>query len=162
VYIQTGQYDQALAQLDTSKNLARRAPGVLVHFGVIALARGHAGAAAGEFERALALRRSSWPLGYLGCALARLGRRAGAEKVIAELQAMSGTVSPDYEIATICAALGDRDRSLAALERAYADRSPQLLWVNVDRMLDSLRGDPRFAGLLKRMKLQQTSSASRS
>ncbi len=44
--------------------------------------------------------------------------------------------------------------ALASLERAYEDRSMMLPFVKIDPQLDSLRSDPRFADLLRRMNLQ--------
>jgi len=93
-------------------------------------------------------------LGHVGHTLARLGRIEEALQVMVERQSMSAKVSPEYELALIHAALGDKDRAFAALDRAFTDLAPPLLWVKVDFLLDGLRGDPRFAALLKRMRLQ--------
>ena len=43
------------------------------------------------------------------------------------------------------------DRTLAALETAYKDRSPRLLFLAVDPRFDRLRSDARFLGLIKRV-----------
>ncbi|MDQ6894627.1 MAG: hypothetical protein M3167_18385 [Acidobacteriota bacterium] len=48
------------------------------------------------------------------------------------------------------AELGDRDQTIAWLERAYADRDPVLLLVRVHPAFDSIRGDPRLEPLLRR------------
>ena len=59
-------------------------------------------------------------------------------------------VSP-YFVATIYAGLGDRDQALKNLEETYADRNEMLGWLKVDPLMDSLRSDPRFQDLLRRM-----------
>jgi len=62
---------------------------------------------------------------------------------------------PPYNIATVDAALGDKDEAFAWLDRAYADRSFYLTWIKVDPQMDSLRLDPRFADLMRRVGLPQ-------
>jgi hypothetical protein len=52
------------------------------------------------------------------------------------------------------AAVGDSDRAFAALERAYAERSAGLTYLNVDPGYRPLRGDPRFADLVRRIGLK--------
>ena len=91
-------------------------------------------------------------LAALGHVYARSGRRAEAQKVIADLQetARRRYVSP-YDVATIYAGLGDNEQALAWLEKAYEDRSGWLAWwLKVDPKFDMLRSDPRFHNLLQR------------
>ena len=89
----------------------------------------------------------------LAHAYAVSGRRANAEKIIAELHERSGRtyVSP-YDMATIYAGLGDKEQTFVWLEKAYEDRSGWLaLWVKVDPKFDIVRSDPRFRNLLRRV-----------
>jgi hypothetical protein len=58
-------------------------------------------------------------------------------------------VSP-YNFVIIYAALGDKDKALEFLERAYDERSYYMTWLNVDFQLDSLRDDPRFKDIVRR------------
>jgi hypothetical protein len=51
-------------------------------------------------------------------------------------------------LATVYAALGDRDRAIPLLEQAARAYDPVILRLKVDPRLDKLRGDPRFAKLL--------------
>jgi hypothetical protein len=57
-----------------------------------------------------------------------------------------------WDVATLYAYAGDKDRCLEWLDRAYVVRDPILpyLWIPD---FDSVRDDPRFRDLLKRMKL---------
>jgi tetratricopeptide (TPR) repeat protein len=59
----------------------------------------------------------------------------------------------DVWLAYIFTGLGERDSAFAALERAYAAKEGDLLFVKVDPLLDPLRGDPRMKDLLGRMGL---------
>jgi DNA-binding SARP family transcriptional activator/TolB-like protein len=49
--------------------------------------------------------------------------------------------------------LDDRDRAFQWLERAFEQRCPQLVYLSVDPRYDSIRSDPRFVGLLRRIGL---------
>jgi TolB-like protein/DNA-binding winged helix-turn-helix (wHTH) protein len=90
---------------------------------------------------------------FLAHAYAEAGRRDEAEKILARLMQKSKTarVSP-YVIGTIYAGLHDNDRAFAFLEKAYQEKSPDILWhLRADVRLDNLRSDPRFQDLLGRM-----------
>ena len=54
-------------------------------------------------------------------------------------------------IAVIYAGLGEKDKAFEWLDRAYEDRSFSLLWLKIDPMTKSLRSDPRYGELLKKM-----------
>ena len=61
-----------------------------------------------------------------------------------------------YNIAVIYAGLGEKDRAFALLDQAYKDRSYYLAtYLATDARMDSLRSDPRFAELSKRVGLPQ-------
>jgi DNA-binding winged helix-turn-helix (wHTH) protein/TolB-like protein/Tfp pilus assembly protein PilF len=55
--------------------------------------------------------------------------------------------------ATIYAALRDTRQALSSLERAYREHDMDLVYLKVDYTYDSVRSDPRFQELLKRMRL---------
>ncbi len=67
-------------------------------------------------------------------------------------EAKSQYVSPWY-VATVYTGLGEKDQAFAWLEKAYAERSSQLTWLNVYPVLTSLWSDPRFADLARRVGL---------
>jgi DNA-binding winged helix-turn-helix (wHTH) protein/TolB-like protein/Tfp pilus assembly protein PilF len=58
-----------------------------------------------------------------------------------------------YQRAAVDAALGDRDAALDHLNRAVDERSVWIEWLKADPSLDPVRGDPRFAQVVKRMGL---------
>jgi len=57
-----------------------------------------------------------------------------------------------YEAVVFLAAAGEKERALAELERSYEVFGPLL---RIEPLLDPLRGDPRFEGILKRAGLSQ-------
>lgn len=86
----------------------------------------------------------------LGRAYARAGRRAAAERVLADLQAFGRReYTAPFQLAVIYAALGDKDRAFDALGQTIAARSWYATWLRADPSFDTLRPDPRFARLLE-------------
>ena len=55
--------------------------------------------------------------------------------------------------AVIYAGLADTNRTLAWLEKGYQERSTWMVWLKVDPRFDSMRSDPRFQSLLRRLGL---------
>jgi hypothetical protein len=49
--------------------------------------------------------------------------------------------------------LGDKEQTFKWLEAAYKERTEPLLYLRVDPRLDTLRSDPRFDDLLRRVNL---------
>jgi TolB-like protein/Tfp pilus assembly protein PilF len=91
-------------------------------------------------------------IGHLGNAYARAGRLSEAREVIRKLKERArkdklGT----YEVALVCAGLGDKDQAFEWLEKAYQEHSVGVMFLKVDPTLDPLRSDPRFKDLLRRM-----------
>lgn len=111
----------------------------------------------GEYQKAMAeyqlcvpqMPETKTPIAHL---LAVMGKPAEARRLLAEIeQESSGRIFNAFDIACVYAALGDRDEAFQWLDRAYKDRTVGFL--KVHPMLDSLRGDPRFAQLLKKSAL---------
>lgn len=72
------------------------------------------------------------------------------ELEFAKQRAMQAYVPP-YSFARTYARLGENEQALAWLEKAYNQRSDQLVLLKVDPIFDGLRGDARFRRLLSRI-----------
>jgi len=90
----------------------------------------------------------------LGWLLARSGRRADAEQLLRELELSRGEgyVSP-VAFAILHIGLGNLQKALDWSERAYDERRGWLAYVNVNPVFDPLRNEPRFAALVRKMRL---------
>ena len=78
--------------------------------------------------------------------LARIGQKEEASQTLLELQQDRATRYVDaYHLALLLFVLGKRDEAYQELERAYQERSYQLLIMDVDPKADPLREDCRFA-----------------
>lgn len=88
----------------------------------------------------------------LACIYALSGRTKKARQLLLQLLARSRREDvKSYNIALICAALGDHDQALAYLWRSYEERSMELAYAKVDPLLDGVRSDARFSDLLRRL-----------
>ncbi len=96
----------------------------------------------------------SYTRATLGYALARAGRVDEARAILKALadQAQGDYVSP-VAFATVLLGLGDIHRALDWTERAYEDRRGWVAYVNVNPMMDPMRGHPRFQRLVEKMGL---------
>jgi TolB-like protein/DNA-binding winged helix-turn-helix (wHTH) protein len=92
----------------------------------------------------------------LAHAYSAAGRKAEAHKILRDLQRKSeGTSVPPYTMATIYAGLGENDKAFEFLEKACSEKSLDItLFLQTDFALDSLRSDPRFQNLLRRIGLK--------
>jgi predicted Zn-dependent protease len=89
----------------------------------------------------------------LGQAYARAGQREEAQKILARLseEAKSRYVHA-YSFALMYLALGDKERAIDEIERAYRERAAgDVSQIKVDPMLDDLRANPRFEALVQKV-----------
>ncbi len=155
----TRQWDPAIEQLRHAKELDPTfwfAPSFL---GRAYEQKGQLPDAISEFQRALELESQNPEIwSGLGHAYAASGNRAGAQKVLDHLKELSAHsyIAP-FNFAVIYAGLGEKDQAFAWLHKAFADRSYYMaVYLTTDPRLDTLRSDPRFADLLKRVRLPET------
>jgi DNA-binding winged helix-turn-helix (wHTH) protein/Flp pilus assembly protein TadD len=84
--------------------------------------------------------------------LARQGRSDEALEILSQLEVKrQGEYVDAYPLAFLLEALGRRDEAFQELERAYAERSPMVFWLDRDAKSDTLRDDPRFTVLRDRV-----------
>jgi hypothetical protein len=83
------------------------------------------------------------------------GRTSEARAVLHELEERSKSryVSA-YSLAQIYTALGDKENALLHLEAGFENRDTLMIFLKVDGKWDSIRSEPRFADLIRRMHLE--------
>lgn len=83
------------------------------------------------------------------------GKKIEAQKVLDELGELSKRrYVPAYNVAFIYAGLNDKDKAFELLNKGFQTHSG-LSVIKVETSLSSLRDDPRFKDLLKRMNLPE-------
>ena len=93
-------------------------------------------------------------LAQLGQAFALVGRTDQAREVLRQLEERSSQryVSP-YHMAYVYTGLGEHDRAMDWLERAYEERAGGVFGIKGSFLFIPLRGHPRFKALLRKMNL---------
>jgi len=152
----TRQWDPAIEQLRSAKELDPTFWFAPCFLGRAYEHKGRLPESIAEFQLALELEKDNPEIwSGLGHAYALSRKKAEAQKVLAHLKGLSAHnyVAP-FDFAVIYAGLGEEDQAIAWLNRAYTDRSYYMaVYLTTDARLDSLRSDPRFADLLRRVGL---------
>jgi TolB-like protein/Flp pilus assembly protein TadD len=156
VYIMAGRKAEALGQAEKLHDL--EPDFVLGRYQV-----GLAYIANGMYKEAIALTEKplrSDPNNQLmlqvsGFANAKLGNRAEANSVVSRFQEIRKTqYVMSFFIATIYAALGEKNKAFVELEDAYRQRDWRMSAViKTEPMIEALRDDARYKDLLKRLNL---------
>jgi TolB-like protein/Flp pilus assembly protein TadD len=146
-----GRYDEAIVAgraalaIDPQQSLA--------HFliGQSLLGQGHPTEALTEFARATATRDRS--LAGMAVAHAVLGRAGDARAILDTMlvESKQRYVRPEF-LAWVYLALGQQERTLSLLERAYADKAGGMIYVPVDPRWLPLRGNARFEALAREIR----------
>lgn len=148
------QYDRAIDQL---RNTLEMDPSYeLPH-----LVLGQAYEQKGDFSLAIPELRKAVDLSHgaplmvsaLAHAYGRAGNRVEAVKLLAqmELESKKKYVSP-YYFAIVYVGLGENEKALDWLDKAFADRSNGLVFMRVEPELDNLHSDPRFIALQQKLR----------
>jgi serine/threonine-protein kinase len=146
------QYDAAIAQ--ARKTLAMDPNSAISHvlLGLSFLKKGETVGAIAELQKSKAPDPGAWYQGFLGYAYAISGDRAKAEQALRELEdlAKQQYVSPTV-FATIYLGLGEKEKVLDWLEKAYEQQDSACWYLKIDQIYDSVRNEPRFQALVKRI-----------
>ena len=104
------------------------------------------------FERAQAFSNNPMYKARRARAYVLAGRRREALRLLEELKAVPRTGRfPGYSLATVYAALGDKDEAFRLLVKAVEERDQLSCFLKTDPPFDSLHSDPRWKELLRRM-----------
>ena len=145
------QSDRAIEELGKVFELDPNFPWTRLCLGWAYLQKGDYDRAATELEQA---NLPPWRDGHLGYAYAVSGQAEKARKLIEELQAGSQPEhQTPYHLAMIHFGLGETDKAFEWLDKACEKRSTQLWWIKTLPELDSVRTDPRYQAILRRMNL---------
>jgi len=110
-----------------------------------------------DLHKCLEVSRGGAPaLALLGYVHARLGERDQALRMLDQLEALSKrSFVTAFFIALVYAGLEDKDQAFLWLEKAREEQFNRLAYLKVEALWDPLRSDPRFAELLRRVRIPQ-------
>jgi len=153
LYFNARRYNEAEAQ--ARKTLEMDSHFYLAHYylGEVLQFKGQLTEAIAEYKKAAELDDDPFVLGLLAQAYAKLGQRDEALKMLGQLQELATRrYVTGYSFALVHIALGEKDKAIDWLERAYRDRAgPDIALIKVDPFLDPLRGHPRFEALVQKI-----------
>ena len=157
VYSCVGRHQEALKQL---KNLTELSPDYDVGYSALGIAYVRAAMypqAIANLEKALVMDKDDpdviLDVVDLAYGYAAAGRKNEARKMLATLerQEANGRNLGSQGLYPIYFALGENDRALAWMEKAYREKSESLLYLRCWPEFDHMRADPRFADLVRRV-----------
>ncbi len=150
-----GRPEEAIRHLEETLRVHPHLIPALLHLGIAYTDAGKPDLAIARLEEALAIHpRSSQLLALEAYAHAKAGRRDQALAIVRDLESR-GERQPVSapNLALAWTALGDHDRAFHWLDRAYAEHLFLLRVVTVQPGYAPLRGDPRYAELVRKMGL---------
>ena len=148
-----GQADQAIDVLKKVLQLDSNRPSTHVNLGYAYAAKNMHKEAVAAYQEGLRIGGVSSSTNiYLGASLARLGDRSGALAKLKEVQESKEYISPG-ELAILYTALGDKQKALDTLNRAYQEHDLQLKYLTTEEGYNDLRNEPRFQELVRKVGL---------
>ena len=153
IYFYARRYDEAISQVGKAIEIDPHSYLAHYYLGQIYQLQGHLTEAIAEYQKAVELDDDPQALAFLGQAQARIGQRDEAQEILSRMteEAKSRYVSA-YSFALMFIALGDKERAIDALERAYREGAANdIITIRVDPMLEDLRGQPRFEALAEKI-----------
>ena len=156
-YINARQYDLAVEQLRKALEMDPNYGLAHWYLGLIHAQKEEYSEAEAEIRKAKELLKGNMMLkADTAYVYAVSGQKDRALKVIDELKELSKRrYVSSYHLAMIYIGLRQKDPAFEWLESAYRERSDLLVYLNVEPRLDSLRSDPRFKDLLRRVGLRE-------
>jgi tetratricopeptide (TPR) repeat protein len=146
-------YDEAIEESRQIIELEPDSPSAHGQLAITYAEKGMYAEALGAAQKATSLGwKGTQPQIYLGYIFAKAGQRGETLAILNKLKTTKDYVSP-AELAILYAGLGDKEEALALLHRAYEEHDLQLKDLRIGLGYDSLRSDPRFQDLLRRVGL---------
>jgi len=146
-----GRPADARAALDAAIAINPKAAKAHLLVALLELEAGHLDAATAATEKESGEYYQLEGRAILAYAMKRMPESNAALDKLIELYHASAAI----QIAQAYAYRGERDKAFEWLDRSYAQQDPGLINVKTDPLFASLRKDPRFSKLLRRMKLPE-------
>jgi TolB-like protein/DNA-binding winged helix-turn-helix (wHTH) protein len=150
-----GHYDEAAQQARSALEIDPNFTLAHLYLGSAYVGKQVYPAAIAEFEKALAASKGNvWVLSNLARTYALAGETRKSEMILHDiLNGAKNQSDVAIELATVYAALEEKDQAFVWLEKAYQQRAGGLILIGTAPEYQLLRGDPRFDDLAQRIGL---------
>jgi serine/threonine-protein kinase len=157
IFYHSRQFDQAIEQCKKTIEIDANFHWAHAVLGKTYLQKSMFKEAIAELKKAVSLLAGSAEyLAGLALAYALAGKKDKALEILEEInKRLKQTYVSWFEIALAYAGLKKNNKAFECLEKAYEERSFEMKSVKIEPVLDSLRPDPRFTALLKKMGLDK-------
>jgi len=156
LYLYSRRYDESIALLTNATELDPNLTGAYHNLGLALVQKGSIAEGIKYIEKAVKTEPGAESKMELAYAYTRAGNMEEARKILSELiEGYKENPGLAAAIAGVYASVGEKDKAIAWLEKAYEEHSGFLkAHLGVDFVFDPLRSDPRFILLLKKIGLE--------
>ena len=153
IFCYAHRYDESVRQLQ--KTLEIDPTSFYTHYilGIALQGKGDLSGAIIEYEKAKQLSDNTLVSTLCAAAKAQAGDKDAARRMLSDLDEISRHREVvGYLRAVLYLSLNNKEEALRWLEQGYSERDgSNICWINVDPLLDSLHGDPRFEALVQKV-----------
>jgi TolB-like protein/class 3 adenylate cyclase/Tfp pilus assembly protein PilF len=149
-YTMARRYPEAIEQFNKIVAMDPRFYYARWAFGLALQCNGQLPEAIAQYKKAAELTDDPFVLAWLAQGYAKAGHRDEALKLLAQMQELATKrYVGAWSFAIVHFALGEKEKAIDELERAFRERSdPFITFIKVSPLFDPLRGNPRFQALL--------------
>jgi Tfp pilus assembly protein PilF len=151
-------YDEAMDELKTALEMAPNGVHRHIWLGIAYMQKSMHEEAMAEFERERVVSAGQNPFveAFMGITYAEMGKQAEARRMLEQVleRAKQGYIPP-MSPAGLYFALGEIDEGFEWLEKGYKERDYWICFLKIEPRLDSVRSDPRFKALLRKIGLDK-------
>jgi len=146
-------YDESVWQLRKTLEIDPTSFYTHYNLGIALQAKGDLPGAIVEYEKAKQLGDNTTVSTFYAAAKAQAGDKEAARRMLSDLDKISQHREVvGYLRALLYLSLNNKDEALRWLEQGVAERDgSNICWINVDPLLNSLHGDPRFEALVQKV-----------
>ncbi len=156
LFIMNRQYDKAIECLQEVLELTPNNPPTIANLGLAYAKKGeHEEAISTLQEGAKLFREHPFLISALGYAYGVAGKKGEAQKIVdGFIETSQNRYFPPMLVSRVYAGMGEVEKAIDWLEKAYEDRDPLLLHIKAVPSHDYMHANPRFIALLKKMGLE--------
>jgi len=159
-------YDRAIDAAETALEINREFGGAYGYRAYAYVEKAMYDKAISDFQQAGRMQGARAWMGRLGHAYAASGKFAEAKKILDELASESDQSPPRspfippppttaFDTALVYLGLGEKEKAVDWLEKAADERTAEIIHIKCEPIYDSVRENPRFIALMKRIGLDR-------